>query len=416
MWPSFLEPGMYDVVVVGGGPAGSTAARECAARGMRVVILDRAEFPRDKPCGGGVTVRAGKLLPFDIGPVVERVTTDLQVTHRQAPVFTRGSDLDLVYMTRRREFDSLLLQKAIESGSELREGAAARGVERGATSVSVRAGTEIVRARALVAADGANGQTARMAGVRPRLWRQVAIEGNISPAGGLPPQWSKAFGLDVGEMPGGYGWIFPKGDHLNIGVCGWKHAGSTIRERLSRLVSFYGYGQNDLWGTRGHYITIRKPDSPLVDGNVLLVGDAAGLVDPMTDEGIYSAILSGQTAADHLAAYVDGQVSDLRGYARRLESILVPELKVSRRFHDLFHLTPGLYMSIERRTSILWNLARRILRGDQTYVNVTLRHKATATLIDLVSDLVRVSPLLQRRSGLQDPAPPQRFFIDRATH
>lgn len=404
---------MYDVIVVGGGPAGSTAARECAVRGMRVLVLDRAEFPRDKPCGGGVTVRARNLLPFDISPVVERVTTDVHLTHRQSAGFTRGSGLDLVYMTQRRALDSLLLEHAVNSGAILREGAPVREVERGATSVAVRAGSETFRARALVAADGANGQTARLAGVRQKVWRQIAIEGNITPKGGVPSRWNSAFGLDIGEMPGGYGWLFPKGDHLNIGVGGWKHAGPTLRGRLLRLVEYYGFGPSELWGTRGHYLTIRQPDSPLVDGNVLLAGDAAGLVDPMTDEGIHSAIWSGKAAAKHLADYVDGTVSDLRGYARELESDLVPELKVSRRFHDLFHLTPALYLTVERRTSILWSLARRILRGDQTYVNVMLRHRATATIIDFVSDLVRVSPTLQRKASLRDPAPPQRFFMRR---
>ena len=131
----------------------------------------------------------------------------------------------------------------------------------------------------------------------------------------------------------------------------------------------------------------------------------------MTDEGIYSAMWSGRAAARHLADYVDGRVSDLGGYAREVESGLLPELKVSRRFHDLFHLTPALYMWAERRTSILWNLAQRILRGDQTYGNVMLRHPTTATGIDFLSDLVRVTPMLQRKSGLRDPAPPQRFFM-----
>lgn len=413
MWPLLVRV-MYDVVIVGAGPSGSTVARECAARGMRVLLLDRAEFPRDKPCGGGVTVRARKLLPFDISPIVERVTTDVHLTYRQDIGFTRGSDLDLVYMTQRREFDSLLLDMALDAGVTLRERASVTHVDRTSTGVSVRTGGGTYSGRALVAADGANGRTALLAGVPQLLWRQVAIEGNISLPRGLPDRWRTAFGLDIGEMPGGYGWVFPKRDHLNIGVGGWKHVGPTLRDRLSRLVRYYGFDPADLWGTRGHYLTIRQPDSPLVDGNVLLVGDAAGLVDPMTDEGIYSALWSGRAAARHLADYVDGRAQDLSRYAREVESGLVPELKVSRRFHDLFHLTPKLYLWTERRTSILWNLARRILRGDQTYVNVMLRHPATAMGIDFLSDLVRVTPMLQRKSGLRDPAPPQRFFVKHA--
>ncbi len=402
---------MYDVIVVGAGPSGATTARECAARGMRVLVLDKAEFPRDKPCGGGVTYRARKLLPFDVSPVVERVATDVHMTLRQENGFTRGSDLDLVYMTQRRLFDQALLERALDEGVTLRERAPVRAVDRGATSVLVTAGAETFRSRVVVAADGSNGRTATLAGVEQRLWHQLAIEGNVSPPDGVPESWSRTFGLDIGGMPGGYGWVFPKGDHLNVGVGGWKYTGPTLRNNLFGLTRYYGFEASDLWGTRGHHLAIRRPDSPLVDGNLLLVGDAAGLVDPMTDEGIYSALWSGRSAAKHLAAYVDGQVSDLRGYARDVETGLVPELKVSRRFHDLFHLTPGFYVWAERRTSVLWSLARRILRGDQTYVNVTLKHPATATAVDFLSDLVRVTPMLQKRSGLKDPAPPQRFFV-----
>ena len=402
---------MYDVAIVGAGPSGSTAARECAARGLSVIVLDRAEFPRDKPCGGGVTVRASNLIPFDISQIVERVTTDVSFTYRQTKGFTRSSDLDLVYMTQRRELDSLLLERAISAGATLRERAVVREVERGATSVEVRTDSETIRARTLVAADGSNGQTARLAGVQQHFWRQVAIEANVSCGPSDLERWERAFGLDVGDMPGGYGWIFPKGEHLNVGVGGWKHAGPALRGQLHRLVKYYGFEPKNLWGTRGHYLTIRRPDSPLADGNVLLVGDAAGLVDPMSDEGIYSALWSGTAAARHIASLVGGETTDMLGYAADVTSGLVPELKVSRRLHDLFHLTPGFYMELERRTYILWKLARRILRGDQTYANVMLKHRATAAGIDFISDLVRVTPMLQRKSRLHEPPPPQRFFV-----
>jgi hypothetical protein len=98
-------------------------------------------------------------------------------------------------------------------------------------------------------------------------------------------------------------------------------------------------------------------------------------------------------------------------YKREVESELVPELSISLRFHDLFQLAPGLYLWAEKHTDLVWALARRILRGDQTYVNVMLRHTATGNVIDFLSDLVRVTPYLQRRSGLREPAPPQRFFV-----
>ncbi|MCL0028631.1 NAD(P)/FAD-dependent oxidoreductase [Dehalococcoidia bacterium] len=404
----------YDVIVVGAGPAGSTAARECADRGLSVLMLDRATFPRDKPCGGGVTVRASKLLPFSIDSVMERVITDLHLTYKQANGFTRRSEEKVVSMTQRRNFDMLLVEKAVQAGAILHERAQVIQISRDAAGVEVATGDGLFSGSVLVAADGVNGKTSILAGIHPKVSRQIALEGNVTPVAGLPSQWETTFGLDIGGMPGGYGWIFPKRDHLNIGIGGWRHAGPTLRDRLTGLVKFYGYRVEDLWGLRGHYLTIRQPKSPLADGNALLIGDAAGLVDPITDEGIYSAIWSGRAAASHIASYVGGEASDLSGYRDEVERDLVPELMVSQRFHDLFHMTPWLYLWIERRSSLIWALARRLLRGDQTYVNVMLKHPVAGTTIDFASDLVRVTPVLQRRSGIRDPAPPQRFFVREA--
>ncbi|MDP6662977.1 MAG: NAD(P)/FAD-dependent oxidoreductase [SAR202 cluster bacterium] len=401
----------YDVVIVGGGPAGSTTARECAALGLSSLVLDKAEFPRDKPCGGGVTVRTAGLLPFSIEPVVERVVSDVLFSYRQANSFERRSNRALVSMTRRIDFDAFLIEKALEAGVTFREKAVVREVSRAATGVEVRTEDDTFRGSVLVAADGANGSTAAMAGVAPKLWKQVAVEGDITPVDGVPNEWQTRFGLDIGSLSGGYGWMFPKSDHVNVGVGGWRYLGPTLRDHLAQLAEFYGFKSSDLSKIRGHHLTIRKPDSPLVDGNTLLVGDAAGLVDPMTDEGIYSAVLSGGVAAKHIARYVASEAPDLTGYKREMAVTLLPELNVSRRFHDLFHLTPGLYLWAERHSSLFWSLAQRILWGDQTYVNVMLRHRVTGTAIDFISDLIRVAPLLQRKSGLRDPAPPQRFFM-----
>ena len=400
----------YDVIVVGAGPAGSTTARECAARGLSVLMLDRAEFPRDKPCGGGITVRASKLLPFSIGPAVERVITDVHLTYNRANGFTRHSEYAVVSMTQRRNFDAFLVEKAIQAGVTLRERAPVVQISRDAASVAVMTEDETFSGSVLVAADGANGKTSAMAGIQPKVWRQVALEGNVTPASGIPARWRTAIGLDFGGMPGGYAWIFPKRDHLNIGIVGWRYAGPNLRQSLAAVVEYYGYHVDDLWGLRDHYLTIRQPDSPLAEGNAMLVGDAAGLIDPISDEGIYSAIWSGRVAARHAAAYVGGEADDLSGYRHEVERELVPELKVSRRIHDVFHLTPGLFLWIERRSSLTWRLARRVLRGDQTFVNAMLNHRVAGTAIDFFSDLVRITPVLQRRAGLRDPAPRQRFF------
>ena len=405
----------YDVIVVGAGPAGSTTARECAERGMSVLLLDKAEFPRDKPCGGGVTVRTAELLPFDLSPVTERVIDGMYISTRRSKGFGRRYPKDLVYLTQRTKLDAFLVEKATLAGVVLRENVSIRSVERSSRKVMVRTSDTAFHAKALVGADGANGVTAKMAGLDVKLTPGVAVEANIRPSADatFPQQWVHSFGLDIGSVPGGYGWIFPKSDHLNIGIGSWKYYGPNLRGNLQSLARYYGFDPADLQRPKGHYLPVRKPESPLADGNVLLVGDAAGLLDPLTGEGIFTGIWSGISAAGHLQGYLSGESSDLSGYQLELELGLLPDLEASRRFHEVFHLTPRLYTGLERVTERLWHLICRLMRGEQTYTGVVRNHTSLGTIVDFVSDMIRVSPFLQRRSGLRDPIPPGRFFVRR---
>ena len=400
----------YDVIVVGAGPAGSTAARECAARGLSVLLLDKAEFPRDKPCGGGVTIRAAGQLPFEITPVVERVISRVEFSEHQTREFTRTAPKKVSYLTQRSRLDAFLAERAIDAGAVFRQRESIRGVERHSTHVVVRTAARSFEGRTLVAADGANGKTAKLAGLDVRLLLGLAMEGNLSPPGGVPEKWQETMGFDFGSLPGGYAWVFPKGDHLNFGLGGWRHIGPTLRDRLQQMVRSYGFDSDDLWGVRGYHLPLRQPGSPLADGNVVLVGDAAGLVDPLTGEGIFASFFSGTTAAKHIAAYLGDEAPDLQGYRREVERELLPELLVSRQFHDIYHLWPGLFVGIERQTSILWKPLARLLRGEWTYLSVKQRLGPLWPILELISDLMRVAPPLRRLAGVQDPIPPARFF------
>lgn len=380
----------YDVIVVGAGPAGSTAARECANRGLTVLMADRARFPRDKPCGGGVNMRTARLLPFDLAPVVERTIRALRVSVKLGESYTRSSDEPLTYMTQRRLLDALLAERAVSAGVIFRDGTLVREVDRGPGTVTVRLGSDRVDGRSLVIADGANGRVGKLAGHEVARDMGIAYEGNISPSV-FPADWSEAFGVDVGSCPGGYGWLFPKGDHVNIGVGGNRSMGPTVRERLDRVTRFYGFDPGDFWGLRGHPLPLRRPGSPVFDGNVLTVGDAAGFVDVLTGEGIYAAVRSGQIAGAHLHRYLDGSVSDLSGYQREIQEALDADLLVSRQLHDIFHLSPRLAAGLLRRSSRMWRVVCNLLTGGLTYSELRSRHWWLPYAIDGGSALARVS-------------------------
>lgn len=401
---------MYDVIIAGAGPAGSTAAREAALRGLSVLMLDRAEFPRDKPCGGGVNVRTANLLDLDLTPVTERAITGATFSWRRKFEFSRTSRGPITYMTQRRDLDTFLAEQAVSAGVNFRQREALSSVEQSDDSVAVQAGGYTYRGHTLVVADGANGIAARMAGISTDFVHWVALEGNITPKGEFPRRWETFMGFDFGSLPGGYGWVFPKGDHLNVGVGGWKHAGPTLRSKLDLLADSYGFDATDLWGVRGYHLPIRQRGSKLVAGNILLVGDAAGVLDPLTGEGIFGAVWTGKAAAETIEGYLDGRTPGLDPYRQQVEGKLLPELIVGGQLHDIFHLWPGLFVGMERGASVLWPPFERMLRGEETYGSFAHGLGRLWPLLEFLSDSIRVFPPLRRMSGLNDAIAPERFF------
>jgi geranylgeranyl reductase family protein len=332
---------------------------------LNVALLDKAEFPRDKPCGGGVTERALRLLPFDIEPVVERRIHGVRFTVGKTAI-ARTSDEPLTFLTQRRFLDAFLLEKARSAGTHVHERRPVTAVEQTPTGYVVTAGGARFSSRLLVAADGANGVTARLAGVAVPRWKGIAFEGNVTVNGEFPVAWRDTIGIDFTNICGGYGWLFPKGEHVNIGVGGWQGVGPTLRTRLDVLTRQYGYDPANLWNLRGHPLPVRRPESPVMGKSILLVGDAAGFLDPFTGEGIYAAIWSGKAAAARILEYNAGDVGALSKYQADVEKGLSNDLRVSRKLYDLFHLSPWVWTQ-GLRSARIWNLACRLLRGDQTY-------------------------------------------------
>lgn len=387
---------LYDVIVVGAGPAGSTTARLCAQAGMKVLLLDRAKFPRDEPCGGALTRQAAAMVPVDVLKVAERSIDTFRLSLRLNGEFVRESAERLVYMTQRSALDSLMAEKAMEAGTDFIQQAPIRSIVSRRGCTEIRANGRVYQGLIEVGADG------------------VALEASLTPSGGAPGRWRSTVGVDVGDLPGGYGWLLPKRDHVNIGLGVWKYLATKLKERLEALVRFYGFHPLNLWGLRGHHLSLYNAGSTIGRGNVLLTGDAAGLVDPLTGEGIGNALLSGHMAARAAGSFVSGKTGDLSSYSATVHREIIPSLNFSRKLHDIFHLSPGLYVFFDRRTRLLWQCVRAMLPGRANYSGVRKR-LGPVGVIDLVSDLIRVPPSLQPKAGLRVPHPPERYFRQRFT-
>ncbi len=373
----------YDAVVVGAGPAGSTAARCLARAGASVLLLDRARFPRDKPCGGGVSLRAASCQEMDLSPVVERTITGVRFSLRLGPAFDRRYEEPLTYMTQRCRLDAYLAEGAVAAGAAFRDGEPVRALEVASNPgpAGGRAGSSLTRAttvrtehgsyaaRAVIGADGANGVVGRAAGLRPQTEEAVALEGNVPCPEGVPQAWQEMAGLDLGGLAGGYGWVFPKGDHLNVGVGAWKYAAFTLRPKLAALCRRYGFDPEGLEGLRGHHLPVRVPGSTIARGPVALVGDAAGLVDPLSGEGIHMAFLSGRLASEAVLRFLAGEAEDLSAYQRAVDRRLQPELTASRKLQELFHFAPPPYVALVRRSERFWGFFCHLIRGARTYLD-----------------------------------------------
>jgi geranylgeranyl reductase family protein len=286
----------FDVAVVGAGPAGSTTAYRLARAHARVLLIDKARFPRDKPCGGGLTMRAVRQLPFSVEPVVEDRITRVRCRLRYGRVMERSSESVLCLMTQRRRLDEFLVQQAVDAGATFRDG----------VRVEVESDREIrvdgvpVQVDALVGADGANGTTAKVLGLGGAIVNGVALEGNL-PYDRLPQdEWRGLLVLELAALPGGYGWIFPKGDHVNVGVGGWGSEGPRLRDHLRVLCERYGIELEELTNVRGHRLPMRRPGTVLGRARALVVGDAAGVIDPVSGDGMYEGFVTARLASEHI--------------------------------------------------------------------------------------------------------------------
>ena len=353
----------YDAIVIGAGPAGSTCAYRLAGAGASVLLLDRARFPRDKPCGGGVTVRALDVLPVSIAPVIEDVVSVAELRLQYRTAVERGSGAPLAVMTQRIRLDAHLVAEAVRAGAEFRDGTKVDHVETSNGRVVVGAGGERLSTRALVGADGVNGIVGRELGLGGNQAVGVALEGNV-PWGKLDRgRYASRIVMELGVLSGGYGWVFPKGDHANVGVGGWESEGPQLRAHLARLCAEHGIGPGDLEELRGYRLPLRSPRSTLARGRTLVVGDAAGLIDPLSGDGMYEAFVSARFAADSVLDLLAGRTETLEGYGTGLGRSLATHLWASWGLKVALDRFPRTTFALAK-TGLVWGAIERVVRGE----------------------------------------------------
>ena len=351
----------FDAIVVGGGPAGSTTAYHLAAAGASVLLVDKATFPRDKPCGGGVTTRAAQQCPVDVSPVVEAEVDIVELRFRYRDSVERRSSEPVIRMTQRRRLDAFLLDAARAQGVEMREGVKAE-LDPSSTSLLLSGG-ERVQADAIVGADGANGMTARAFGLAAGIAHGVAYEGNVPYGVVSRERYARRAVVEFADIPGGYGWVFAKGDHVNVGVGAWQAQGPRIRQHLARLCAAHHLDPAQLTALRGHRLPYRRGGARIAGDRVLLVGDAAGLIDPVSGDGMYECFVSARLAAAAVDDLLAGRAATLEPYQPAVDLALAPLHRASWKLKQALDRWPRATWQVAR-TQLLWRSVERLLLGE----------------------------------------------------
>lgn len=394
---------VFDVIVVGSGPGGATCAWKCAEEyGLRVLLLDRAaSFPRYKPCGGGIPSSLARDVP-GIGEAIAEFS-DLTVTKLRHS--WRGRDATLaaletsdgkpaaVWMVQRPRFDSYLAERAVRAGATLRTGMKISDVSITDTGVTVT-GTdgEKFYGRMVVGADGAKGIVGARTGLRLQKRYGIAREIEIPFTTTGDALWHPALApeaayLDYGSVPNGYAWIFPKRNCLSVGAGMLlpsqpsadieKNVGHVLKEAIQTLLQSVGLSyptetEADAPKLWGHPIPYWTGTEPLAtpDGRALLVGDAAGVVQPLFGEGIQYAVRSGAFAAECIAG---GTATVAEAYTAGVRDRFAAEFDAAARVGKIFHRAPLLSYRLGVKNPAGTRLVGRIMAGETSMAQMERR-------------------------------------------
>lgn len=376
----------YDAIVVGTGPAGAVAAEALGRAGRRTLLIERERLPRPKTCGGGVTWKAARALGVDLTPLAERTIGTVDLHWRLKASTTMPVGQPLVHMFQRSRFDAWLVERALATGQvELKDGLSVKSVEATDGGVVVRTTQDTFEADYLVGADGAAGPVARSLGLMQERHLLPATEQDIAVDAKTMDRWQDRMALDIGTLHGSYGWVFPKDDHLNVGVGCFStnsRPAKQLKDYGKRHLAYQLPGPMRVLRTVGFVLPLRPVGAPIQKGRALLAGDAAGLVEAFTGEGIHWALRSGQIAAQ---AIVDHQVSGARGelgYEARIDAELMPTLLDARRWAHIYLWMPRACYTLPARSPRFWGAVAKIVRGERDYTDVRRRLGAFGRVAD----------------------------------
>ncbi len=360
----------YDVAIIGSGPSGASAAFELAKNGISAVIIEKEILPRYKVCGGGFVYRGRKDMPFDISSVIDREFYEVDTYFSKKKIkLTSKRDQPIISMIMRDAFDNLIVEKSKEHGVELLQNHKVERITFGDIQ-TLHTSQGDVQAQFIIAADGALSPIAKMAGWDETRTVIPALEYEVQVPQADFDRLSKAVRFDIDAIPYGYGWCFPKKNHLSIGVGIFQKNKEKINLKTYYAEYLKELGITTILNEEAHGFVI--PVSPRTDKfaqkNVFLIGDSAGFADPVTAEGISNAILSGRLAAQSIVESNKNPEQAAALYHAKLEETILPELRTGVKLAKVFYEQEKIRnILIKKFGQPLCEAMTDIFMGDRTY-------------------------------------------------
>ena len=374
----------YDVIIVGGGPGGSTAARSCAKAGLKTLIIEKERLPRYKPCGGCLSTKTVRLLDFDLSPVIENTIYGAKFTYRSQDPFFIESKNPIAFLVMRDRFDQFLIDKALEAGTKILDGEKVTKVEEGADGVEVELTQgKKFRCQYLIGADGSESMVAKSLSLEPQKndGYGVAVESEtpFDSSVPFPKEELQLIHLDFGRVPNGYAWVFPKKEWLSIGIGGMFRETKKMNPRQyfkSFLKGLNYISEGKTGKVIGHLLSSFYDEKQKVSqGRFLLVGDAAHLMDPLQGEGIYYAVRSGMLAAEAILEWKREGIAPSDSYQKAVRLDICENLKWALTFsHFVFRFTKLAYRTLKRYPE-LGEIYIQVLEGKETYQGFVMKVK-----------------------------------------
>jgi len=365
---------MKRVAVLGGGPAGAMAAERLAASGLQTILIDE-KLAWEKPCGGGITYKAYEKYPFLFENQVEkRIVTESYIGAHKASSVKLNLNQPLLIFSR-RELNQLMLDRAEKAGAQIEKERVTGIVEREkGWTLNTKCGK--IDADYMIVATGARNPL-RDVGT---AWTP---EDTMVALGYYIPSSQEHIDIQFLDRLEGYIWIFPRAGHLSAGICGRGETAQQLRLRLERYLDEKGinWKQGQLYAHMLPSLSRKNWRTNRVSGKGwMAVGDAAGLVDPITGEGIYYAVRSGDMASRVITEEGFNPMTAAGVYRGRIEDDFLLDLEFGASFAQKLYLGRFLFKSIPsciveymKRSPRLYELMQDIFSGTQDYLSLRNR-------------------------------------------